>query len=161
MIATTRLHIRKWQDEDAQAFFELTQDDAFNAHSITIYRQESVNSALQWIRNNDGKYGVWERQTGVLLGMGGLTHWHWEGEKMVDITYRLRGSAQGKGFGQELALALSDYAFNILGLKEITATITPDNLASKRIASKMGMKFDKHILLLGIPTELHRLRADD
>jgi len=44
-----------------------------------------------------------------------------------------------------------------LGLDQITATITPDNLPSKKIAEKLGMKFDRHILLLGVPTELYRL----
>jgi len=89
--------------------------------------------------------------------MGGLTPWRWEGEELVDITYRLKSSAHGQGYGSELAQALVDYGFKTLGLTQITATITPDNVASKRIAQKLGMQFDRRIELLGVATDLYRL----
>jgi RimJ/RimL family protein N-acetyltransferase len=105
-----------------------------------------------------GKLAVFEQGSGKLIGMGGLTPWRWEGEELVDVTYRLRESAWGKGYGWELAQALVGHGFRVLGLEQITATITPDNLPSKKIAEKLGMKFDRQILLLGVPTELYRLR---
>ena len=75
----------------------------------------------------------------------------------MDITYRLKSSAHGQGYGPELAQALVDYGFKTLGLTQITATITPDNVASKKIAQKLGMQFDQRIELLGVATDLYRL----
>ncbi len=158
------LWCRPWAEADAEAFFELSRDPGFTLHPITDYRQESLAAARAWVRDmailhahtGMGKWGVWEKSSGQLIGMGGLTPWTWEGEELVDITYRLRESAWGKGHGTELARALVSYAWE-LGLPEITATITPNNVGSKRIAQKLGMSFEKNILLLGVPTELYRL----
>jgi ribosomal-protein-alanine N-acetyltransferase len=158
MFTSERLLIRAWKESDAEAFYELTQDEGFNLHPITVYRQKSIDTAREWIRNVKGKLAVFEKGPGQLIGMGGLTPWTWEGEGLVDVTYRLRESAWGKGYGWELAEALVNHGFRELGLEQITATITPDNLPSKKIAEKLGMKFDRHILLLGVPTDLYRLR---
>jgi ribosomal-protein-alanine N-acetyltransferase len=158
MFTSERLLIRAWKESDAEAFYELTQDEGFNLHPINVYRQKSIDTAREWIRNVKGKFAVHEKESGKLIGMGGLTPWTWEGEELVDITYRLRESAWGKGYGWELAEALVHHGFRELGLDQITATITPDNLPSKKIAEKLGMKFDRHILLLGVPTDLYRLR---
>ena len=158
MFTSERLLIRAWQESDAEAFYELTQDEGFNLYPINVYRQKSVDTAREWIRNVKGKLAVFEKESGKLIGMGGLTPWTWEGEALIDITYRLRESAWGKGYGWELAEALVNHGFRTLGLEQITATITPDNLPSKKIAQRLGMKFDRHIVLLGVPTDLYRLR---
>jgi ribosomal-protein-alanine N-acetyltransferase len=158
MFTSVRLLIRAWKESDAEAFYELTQDEGFNLHPINVYRQKNVDTAREWIRKVKGKLAVFEKESGKLIGMGGLTPWTWEGEELFDITYRLRESAWGKGYGWELAEALVHHGFRELGLEQITATITPDNLPSKKIAEKLGMKFDRHILLLGVPTDLYRLR---
>jgi ribosomal-protein-alanine N-acetyltransferase len=158
MFTSKRLLIRAWKESDAEAFYELAQDEGFNLHPITVYRQKSIDTAREWIRNVKGKLAVFEKEPGQLIGLGGLTPWTWEGEELVDITYRLRESAWGKGYGWELAEALVNHGFRERGLEQITATITPDNLPSKKIAEKLGMKFDRHILLLGVPTDLYRLR---
>lgn len=158
MFTSERLLIRAWKESDAEGFYELTQDEGFNLHPITVYRQKSIDTAREWIRNVKGKLAVFEKESGKLIGMGGLTPWTWEGEKLVDITYRLRESAWGKGYGWELAEALVNHGFHEVGLDQLTATITPDNLPSTKIAEKLGMKFDRHILLLGVPTHLYRLR---
>lgn len=157
MINSERLIIRPWQLSDADDFLKLSQDKGFNLYPITRYRQETVDEARDWIQKNRGKFAVIEKDSNLLIGMGGLTPWSYEGEDMVDVTYRLRESAWGHGHGWELAKALVDYAFNVQKLTEVTATITPDNLPSKRIAEKLGMKFDRRIELLGVPTDLFRL----
>lgn len=156
-IRSARLEIKKWTVDQSEAFFELSKDPGFTRFPITDYRQGSLESAKQWIENNIGKYSVIEKDTRSLIGMGGLTPWKWEGEDLVDLTYRLKDSAQGKGYGYELAQALVGYAFGEMKLDQITATITPDNEPSKKLAEKLGMKFDKRIELLGVPTDLYRL----
>lgn len=166
MIDTPRLHIRPFAPNDAVEFYALTQDSGFTAYPITDYRQASVDSAHEWIcrarelnaTTGLGKWAVCDRGAGELLGMGGLTPWNFDGESMVDITYRLRTRAWGQGYGTELALALRDFGFEVSALAEITATITPDNLASLRIAEKIGMRFARRITLLGVETELLRMR---
>lgn len=162
MVTTQRLIIRSFNTDDARAFFELTQNDGFNLHPITIYRQKSPDTAREWIEKNAshgslGKYAVIEKESGNLIGMGGLTPWTLDGEELIDITYRLHDSAWGKGLGMELARALMNYGLVDLKLTNITATITPDNLSSIKLANHIGLIFDKKIMLLGVATDLYRL----
>ncbi len=167
-ISTSRLTITPWHEQDADAFFELTQDDGFNAYPITIYRQTSIDTARQWIRSaiadhigtGLGKFGIWDKEGKILHGMGGLTPWSWEGERLVDVTYRLRQSAWGKGYGWEAAFALVNHGFSV-GLDEVTATITPNNTPSLKIATRLGMKFNMRIILKGVDTDLYRLSRGD
>ncbi len=166
MINTPHLEIKPFTLDDAEAFLQLSQDDGFNLFPINNYRQANLATSLEWIKaamnlnqkTGMGKWGVWEVSSKNLIGIGGLTPWVWDHEDLVDITYRLRESAWGKGYGLELAAALWAFGFNQLGLKEITATITPDNMASKKIAHKLGMNFDQTIELLGVETELYKLK---
>jgi ribosomal-protein-alanine N-acetyltransferase len=158
MIITPRLLIQNWSDKDAEPFYELSQDSGLTLFPINQYKQQSVESALLWIREKSfGKFSVTERASGELLGLGGLTPWTLSEEKLTDITYRLKSSAWGKGLGLELAQAMVEHGFKTLNLEQITATITPDNHASKKIATKLGMNFSTHIELLGVPTDLYRL----
>lgn len=164
ILETSHLKIRSWEMTDAPAFLELTQDEGFRLFPITNYQQSSLGSASDWIQKSMllnqqglGKYAVLEKGSQKLIGMGGLTPWKLVDEELIDITYRFRQSAWGKGQGFELASELVRYGFQELKLPQITATITPDNHASKRIAQKLGMTFDQHIILLGVPTDLYRL----
>jgi [ribosomal protein S5]-alanine N-acetyltransferase len=165
MIATKRLLIRPWTPDGAESFFQLSQDAGFTLFPITKYQQLTLQNAQDWIhqaielnqQTGLGKWAVWEKASGQLVGMGGLTPWQLEDEKLVDITYRLRQSAWGQGLGTELAMALVTYGFKERGLPQITATITPDNISSKNIAEKLGMNYDRQIILLGVATDLYRL----
>ncbi len=165
MIITERLIIQPWSEGKASDFFELSRDEGFTLFPITIYRQESVETAREWIRaalelnrtTTLGKWAVMEKKSSALIGLCGLTPWDFREEKLVDITYRLRQSAWGKGFGLEVARALVDFGFNKQNLDQITATITPDNTASKNVAKKLGMIFDQSFILKEVPTDLYRL----
>ncbi len=165
MISSPRLLIKPFTPDHAEAFLNLSMDQGFTLFPITIYKQTDLNSARLWVNESVtlnettglGKWGVWERDTKDLIGLGGLTPWKLGEEDLVDITYRLRESAWGKGLGHELALALVRFGFEEKGLTQITATITPDNEASIKIAVKLGMRFDQRIMLKGISTDVYRL----
>jgi RimJ/RimL family protein N-acetyltransferase len=156
MIKTQRLIVKPFAPEDALDFFNLTLDEGFNLYPITIYRQESIERAQEWIMANQDKYGVRTQSSKELIGMGGLLPWKWKEKELTDVTYRLRTSAWGRGLGLELALGLRDYALR-KGMPTLSATITPDNMGSKKIAEKLGMKFVERITLKNVPTDLYWL----
>ena len=58
----------------------------------------------------------------------------------IEIGWRLRREAWGRGFATEAARRLLDYGLEELGLAEIVADIHPGNLASIRVAEKIGMR---------------------
>ena len=58
----------------------------------------------------------------------------------IEIGWRLRPRAWGRGFASEAALALLGQGFDELGLEEIIAEIDARNAASIRVAEKLGMR---------------------
>lgn len=59
----------------------------------------------------------------------------------IDIGWRLRRDAWGRGYAAEAARPIVGHAFDSVGLPRIVADIDPRNLASLRVAEKIGMQF--------------------
>jgi len=58
----------------------------------------------------------------------------------IEIGWRLRPEAWGRGIATEAASALLTHAFGTLGLERVSAVIHADNIASQRVATKIGMR---------------------
>jgi RimJ/RimL family protein N-acetyltransferase len=97
-----------------------------------------------------GPYAVVEQSTQNVIGYCGLFHYpDVNGQREVEIGYRLRLSAWGKGYATEAARAVRDYAFTMLGMKRLIAMIDPSNTASIRVAEKIGMQYEQDIMFEG------------
>ena len=97
-----------------------------------------------------GPYAVIETRSREVIGYCGLFYFpDVGGQPEVEIGYRLARSAWGRGYATEAASAVRDYAFTILGLKRLIAIIDPSNLASIHVAEKIGMHYEKEVMLEG------------
>jgi RimJ/RimL family protein N-acetyltransferase len=97
-----------------------------------------------------GPYTVVEQSSQTVIGYCGLFYFpEIDGQSEVEVGYRLVRSAWGQGYATEAAQAVRDYAFSVLGLKRLIAIIDPSNLASIRVAEKLGMTFEKEVMLEG------------
>jgi hypothetical protein len=72
-----------------------------------------------------------------------------DGQPEIEIGYRLARSAWGHGYATEAALSVRDFAVTTLGIKRLIAMIDPSNLASIRVAEKLGMRYEKEVMLEG------------
>lgn len=61
----------------------------------------------------------------------------------VEIGWRLAVQHWGKGYATEGALAVLDYAFTSLQLREVVSFATKENMASRRVMEKIGMIHDE------------------
>lgn len=92
---------------------------------------------------------VIEKVTGRIVGHCGIT------EKTVDdrveheLVYVLAKSAWGKGYAAEIAKAVKDYAIEQIGLQRMIALIDPENVASRRVAEKVGLRYEKETIRPG------------
>ena len=59
----------------------------------------------------------------------------------IDIGWRLRRAAWGKGYATEATLPVVAHAFETVGLPRLAADIDPRNTPSMRVAEKIGMRF--------------------
>ena len=61
------------------------------------------------------------------------------------IGWHVRRDLWGQGLATEAALACRDYGFDHLGLERLSALIHPENIASRRVAEKIGMTLLRQI----------------
>ena len=86
-----------------------------------------------------------------LIGDCGITCQQVEGESFYEIGYHLRRDFWGQGLATEAACACRDWAFAHLKTERLISLIRPENLASRRVAERMGMIFWKEVNWRGLP----------
>ena len=81
-----------------------------------------------------------------------------DARKLKSVT-AWHGPAWGKGYATEAAGAVRDYGLGVLGRRRLVAIIDPQNAASIRVAEKIGMHFEKEVMLEGYtyPDHLYAL----
>nr|WP_246223343.1 GNAT family N-acetyltransferase [Pseudarthrobacter psychrotolerans] len=104
------------------------------------------DEAAQWIAWNEANYaehgyGLWIVETldGTFLGDCGLTWQEVNGRPVLEVGYHVRADVQGQGYATEAAAACKDFARVELKAQQLVAIIHPDNMASRRVAEKIGM----------------------
>ena len=95
------------------------------------------------------KYDLWvvvEKVSEEVVGHCGFIDKLVEGNVEIDLTYIFTPSAWGKGYATEIAAALKEFAFGVMGEKRLIALIHPGNEASASVAMKIGMTKRKQLL---------------
>ena len=88
-------------------------------------------------------FGTWaavERSTGEFIGWFALDPADGDERGEVELGYRLRKSAWGKGYATEGSRALVDKAFAELGVQRVHADTMAVNTASRRVLEKAGFR---------------------
>jgi len=147
-IETERLIVRSNQEVDLEPLAALWADP-----EVTYYMggPRNYEETLKVLREDaqlgpQPAFDLWsviEKETGQIIGTGGILEKHIDGRNQYEIIYVLAKSAWGKGFATELAGSLKDYAFNQLGLERITAVVDPNNVKSEVVATKIGLRYEK------------------
>ena len=98
-------------------------------------------------------YGLWAvvlRETDQPIGYCGLTYFpDINGRPEVEVGYRLARAHWGKGYATEAATAVKDWAFCDRKMERLIALIDPQNVASIRVAEKLGMVHEAEVMLEG------------
>jgi RimJ/RimL family protein N-acetyltransferase len=89
-----------------------------------------------WQVQGFGMFSVIERASGLWIGRIGP--WQPEGWPGTEVGWGLLAGYQGHGYAMEAAVASIDWAFDTLGWREVIHCIDPDNLASQRLAERLG-----------------------
>ncbi len=155
LLITERLLLRHFDLRDTEPMYQVFGDPEVMRFSDGLKTKEWVQNWLHLClgRYQDwgfGPYAVVEQGNQAVVGYCGLFFFpDIDGQAEVEIGYRLARSAWGQGYATEAACAVRGYAFTTLGMKRLIAMIDPANLASIRVAEKIGMHYEKDILLEG------------
>jgi ribosomal-protein-alanine N-acetyltransferase len=159
---TARLSLRPFTPEDAEQAFAIFSDPEVMHYSVSGGDADPTATAARIARysaehKRDG-FGVWamvDRGPGRLVGIGGLRRLRHGDE--VELVYRLRRDRWGQGLATEAASGWIERGFTELGLRRIFAFIEPANLASQRVALRVGMAYVEDTLYEGIPVQSYVL----
>lgn len=105
------------------------------------------------------EYGPWALLEGAderFVGRVGLHRTTVEGATAIELAWTTDPSCQGRGYATVAALAALDLARSA-GLEEVVAMTLPENLASRRVAEKLGMAVEGEISHAGLAHVLYRL----
>jgi len=110
--------------------------------------------ARAWVERNIARYAshgfgrcavIW-RETGELVGDCGLIPTVVEGVDEVELGWITRRSFWGRGIATEAGAAWRDHGLGALGLPRIVSMIKPENVASRRIAEKLGFSVEREAM---------------
>lgn len=111
-----------------------------------------------WERHGFGMWLLRDRETGEMVGRGGLQYTYTAGLNDVEAGWAITPERWGQGLATELAHACVEVAFEHLGLLEIVAFTLPTNIASRRVMEKSGFEYERDIVHAGLPHVLYRRR---
>lgn len=148
VVETERLRLRNWRAEDAEPFHRHTNTGAVMRWLGGVKSRDVIEWAVRerfmaWQAERGFTFWLVERkEDGALLGFCGLKLGDdpaspVEGD--MEIGWRLREDAWGKGYAREAAAAALDFAFGRLGAERVVALTVEGNAASWGLMLRLGM----------------------
>ncbi len=147
---TERLVLREQTMGDLDELAAILGD----AQTMSFYpRPYTRAEASYWIQRNMERYGrgvgLWAmvlREDGRFIGQCGLSPQEVEGVSEIEVGWHVNRSLWRRGYASEAAASCRNHAFGKLGVTRLVSLIRPENVASARVARKIGMKAGRRIL---------------
>lgn len=142
-IETQRLILRPPEKGDFDAWALMEADESVKANTGSVQdRRESwghlLSIAGHWSIMGWGALCAIEKSSGAFVGRFGPTKpFGWE---CIEVGWMLLPMFQGAGYAIEGARAAMDFAFFEVGVPRVIHTIRPENVASQKLAQKLGSK---------------------
>ena len=143
MIETSRLLLREYTLEDIPAHHRILSDPITMKFWPRPFTEEESRSWLEraissYSTNGFGRYAVILRETGEQIGDAGVMRTEVNGKPEVDLGYIIHADHWRRGFGLEAAIASLEFGLTS-GERRIVANMAHDNIASLRVAERLGM----------------------
>ena len=155
---------------------EMTQDDLDFVHSMLANAEVmkhypkcySRDEAREWIERNLQRYeddgaGFWIVQDaeGTPVGQIGLLMQDVDELREPEVAYMISQPYWRKGYANEVATAIRDWAMDERGHSHVISLIRPSNLPSQGVARSIGMKPWKTTRHRGLEHLVFRIRRTD
>ncbi len=168
---TSRILVRAWVDTDADAWFQLSQDEGINKFSLSGYRLSDVNASQAMIKVwtegfrkiQLGVLPIILKATSEIVGICALKPAKLDDEPtdQIEIMYRLGQKYWKQGFATEAGKILLQYGFGQLDLPSVIGFILPENIPSRAVLLRLDMKFIRNSTFSKHQVELYRVQKKD
>ena len=148
-LATPRLLLRRWRQEDRLPFARLNADPAVMAFFPARLSPEESDRFIERIEEHFERhgFGLWAaqlRESPGCIGYIGLWTLSFEAHftPAVEIGWRLAAEHWGRGLATEGAREVLRWGFEEAGLDEIVSCTAVANSRSRRVMEKIGLTHD-------------------
>ncbi len=170
-LETERLLLRWFRADDFEQYFSICSDPEvmrFLGEGKPLNQMDTWRSMAfimgHWHFRGYGLWAVEEKASGKLVGrIGFLNPEGWPG---FEVGWTLARDSWGKGYATEAARRALQYCFTELDRDHVISLIAPANIASIRVAQRLGEKvegktelFGKEVLIYGIGSDGWSLAA--
>lgn len=165
-LETDRLLLRTPVPDDAEALAPMYADPdvmRYVGDGRTLTRADTERSVKRmidrWEADGFGLFTTVRKEDGAIIGRVGLLVWNtdtWEPTTRVEaanvpseveVGYTLGKPYWGHGYATEAAGAVRDYALGELGAERLIALIIHGNIASENVARKLGLEYERDVML--------------
>jgi [ribosomal protein S5]-alanine N-acetyltransferase len=153
VLETDRLVVRRLTLDDAAFILKLVNEPSW-LQFIGDKGVRNLDDARNYLRTGPldmyerhgfGMFRVELKERGVPIGMCGLIKRDTLPD--ADIGYAFFPEYWGKGYAFEAAAAVLSFGHRTIGLKRILAITSPNNDSSVRVLERIGMKFERVLML--------------
>jgi len=141
---TKRLRFREMTTADLDEMSGLLGDPDVMTYYPAPKTRKEAGAWIDWNLTNYARhgYGLWIVETldGGFVGDCGLTWQSVNGRPELELGYHVRLDLQGRGYATEAASACLEYARDVVDVDRLVAIIDPNNVASRRVAERVGMR---------------------
>jgi len=143
-IETERLLLRPLREDDRQAMVDIHTDPRTNRFhpdppDVAKASEQVTVWLAHWAEHGFGYRAVTELGGTQVIGLTGVRIREFHGEKVLNLGYRFRPEAWGKGYAVEAGRAVLDWCARELPSTPVLASVSVDNKPSLRVAERLGL----------------------
>ena len=177
---TGRLRLTPLKADDVDLALEMYTDHEVLKHACGVMTEAEIHQEMpNWTkRGGNGGIGTWciaDQKTGEKLGetyllplpieeygtdfslvvMGQMP------DAAIEIGYFFKRSAWGQGYATEVCRRVLRFAFEEVSLNEVVASVHDDNVASKNVLEKAGLRHRGRTRCYGKDSPIYRITRDE
>jgi RimJ/RimL family protein N-acetyltransferase len=144
-----RICLRRWRDEDREAFAAMNSDRRvmeFFPSRLSRVESDALADRIQEHFREQG-FGLWAIEipdVAPFIGFAGLTVPRFSARftPCVEVGWRLAFEHWGRGYATEAARVALAYGFGSLALSEVVSFTSTGNHRSRAVMERLGMRRD-------------------
>lgn len=165
-LETERLILRSFREKDIDRMTQLFANPDFMRFSLGVFTERKqtvafIEKVMGWDRAGiPSQFAVVPRGKNTIIGYCGFFYHPEHGIEDIEIGYRLDPAYWNRGLITEAARAVRDHSFRDWELSRVISLIHPENVPSRRVAEKNGMKIEKEITFRDFPTLVYSITRE-
>jgi ribosomal-protein-alanine N-acetyltransferase len=165
-LETERLILRSFREEDVDRMADLFANSDFMRFSLGVFTERKqtvafIEKVMGWdLAGIPSQFAVVPRGEDTVIGYCGFFYHPEHAIEDIEIGYRLNPAYWNRGLITEAARAARDHGFRDCKLSRVISLIHPENIPSRRVAEKNGMKVEKEIMFRGFRTLVYAMTRE-